>query len=59
MGVRNGVKFEDTHPDKVLSVISGGSGWFGTNDVEHYHAPANALAKRVNFGPLSCDNTNG
>jgi hypothetical protein len=37
MGVRNGVKFEDTHPDKVLSVISGGSGWFGTNNVEHYH----------------------
>ena len=55
MSGRNGVKFEDTHPDKVLSVISGGSGWFGTNDVEHYHyhAPADALAKRVNFGPLA------
>ena len=38
-------------------MISGGSGWFGTNDVEHYHyhyhAPADALAKRVNFGPLA------
>ena len=51
MGAEIILKFGVTYPDRVLSLVMGGSGWSGEPDAENYSLLGESLATHQSFGP--------
>ena len=52
MGAEIALRLVVDHPDRVQSVVIGGSGWSGQQDEQNYQNIANSLAEADSFGPM-------
>jgi len=52
MGAEIGLRLTVEHPDRVRSLVVGGSGWSGLADAETYHQLAASLERHASFGPV-------
>lgn len=50
MGAETALKLATTHPDRVLSLVIGGSGWSGADEIQTYGFIADALGNVDTFG---------
>jgi pimeloyl-ACP methyl ester carboxylesterase len=50
MGAEIIIKFAALHPDRVLSLVVGGSGWSGESDANNYRAISKSLAQGGSLG---------
>jgi pimeloyl-ACP methyl ester carboxylesterase len=50
MGAEIAIKFGTLYPDRVLSLVAGGSGWSGEGDAHNYRVLAKSLAEEGGFG---------
>jgi pimeloyl-ACP methyl ester carboxylesterase len=52
MGAEIALKLATAYPDRVRSLVMGGSGWSGTGDFENYQRLAESLERSSSFGPI-------
>jgi len=52
MGAEIALRLAIEHPERVLSLGLGGSGWSGQADYENYRLMADSLDKSASFGPV-------